>query len=81
MVFILVPLTGDGKILITYGILTEDEINTSRQESEDGEEHPISPMPFYKKGHRNSIILGFAGSSHYGICLKNMRLELLNYYL
>ena len=40
--FILVPLTGDGKTRNTYGILTEDEINTSRQESEDGEEHPIS---------------------------------------
>lgn len=49
MGFILVPLTGDGKTPNTYGILTEDEINTSRQESEDGEEHPISSCHFIKR--------------------------------
>jgi P4 family phage/plasmid primase-like protien len=42
MGFILVPLTDDGRTPNVYGLLTEDEKERSKQESEDGEEHPIN---------------------------------------
>jgi putative DNA primase/helicase len=42
MGFILVPLADDGKTPNTYGMLTEDEINTSKQESVNRKEHPIN---------------------------------------
>jgi hypothetical protein len=40
--FILIPLGDDGKTPNTYGLLTEDERQESKLESEDGEEHPIN---------------------------------------
>jgi hypothetical protein len=42
MGFILVPLTDDGRTPNVYGLLTEDEKQKSKQESEDGAEHPIN---------------------------------------
>lgn len=40
--FILIPLGDDGKTPNTHDLLTEDERQKSKLESEDGEEHPIN---------------------------------------
>jgi len=39
---ILVPLADDGRTPNVYGLLTEDDREISKQESDDGEEHPIN---------------------------------------
>jgi P4 family phage/plasmid primase-like protien len=42
MGFILVPLSEDGKTPNTFGLLTEEEIEKSIEESVDGKEHPVN---------------------------------------